>query len=899
MRILLYLRLPRTFLAVLVFLATAAPARAQAFAAAAATSAPLDVHLDDGGVATKFVNPLDPVALQAQNDGRDQPLRFSNTTGDRTLIVTMPFVYSALELASAYAVADEERGQQVVHEIVCSALLRNGATPCTDAEILAMDTREGLRVLFSSVTIAKETSLVRQCGSQLKGSDCVVETLFWRTACKRNNPEELLRFARQTDRPDDGLRDAVKAEADAFVDELLGDSAPATCTFETIKDLQERTDEALTVIPGSTPFIDPINADAKTAGVKARFAAERVQLAKDAIRAAIRKKMDAIDVASVLERLEKQREVLQRKEKHNRLDPVLQCQLHELEAAAKLLTSYGLDFKVPYSGIPPTLVSGDTCQIAYSQLDEKMARRMKAERAVDQGVEITDCSSDGSSTICVATATIPPYQYATFSPGILAHNPKQRIAFTVAFFGETEVPANPNGYVVKSGATAADKRPEKAFALSLGGDASSAIEPDKAVTGQLRHTGGSGKLSFLYTGAVEASATLGFKQGDFGGSADSNKIEASQYQGKVFGHKIGHFRDISLLKDQAISLQYGKFQFAKPSSGIAVNVFGEGLQLALGPTSIAYIVLRESDNPKEIADTQNDDSSLWTLQLKNIALPRRVFRTFDFVALRGQDRKDQEKAMVDNPESTFLPVPFTYSSVGGEVRWGLESHPALGGSLAAYYSQRDVGTPLPNPQMRPVRRSGEGWTALARASLTPLVFPKLTELGKGKPRQAYGVSLLLGYGTGDDKKSTDEDEGYLGENAGFANDVLFLSRISKAFPNEIGIGLANKWYGGLQFTDAQAGWLATIPLLIGVSQEEIASTSTVLSLHTYEFVREVYGQHWGGVEADAEFNIEAPKNIRWSLGGAYYHRSSAIKAVGLARDVWSVTAKLSIGLNYP
>jgi hypothetical protein len=882
-----------TFLAALVTLMAAVPAAAQ-------TSAnPLEIQLDDSGVSTKFVNPLDPVELQARSDGRLQPLRFANTTGGRTFIVTMPFVYSALELASAYAVADEERDQQVVHEIVCAALRRNQGTPCTEEEIRAIDTREGLRVLFAAVSIAKDTSLAQQCGPLLKGSDCIVETLFWRTACRRDDRSELLRFARQIEQPNDGLRDAVKKEATELVNELLGESAAAACSFESIKDLQERVDEELTVVPELRPFIDPIAAEAKSEGLRARFAAERVQLAKAALQEAIGKKMkDEVDakITPVLNNLEMRRKDLQKEEKFGNPDGFLQCKLRELEAAAKLLTSYGLTAKVPYSGIPATLINDDPCP----QVDEEQARSMREERAIEQGVEITDCKSDAASTTCVATATIPPYQYATFSPSILAHHPKPRIAFTVAFFGETEIPANASGYVIRAGASAADKKPERAFSLSLGGDASSSLDPDEDVEGQLRHTGGSGTLSFLFTGAVEASATLRFKQGDFGGPADSNEIEASQYQGKVFGHKIRHFREISLLSNQAISFQYGRLQFAKPSSGIAVSVFGEGLQLALGPASLAYVVLRESDSLEGVADTQNDDSSLWILQFKNIAPPLGIVRTLDFVALRGEDQKDQEETSVDDPESTFLPIPFTYESIGGELRWGSEDIPALGGSLAAYYSERNVGTPPPNPDpVRPLRRDGAGWTVLARASWTQLVFPKLNQLEKGKPRQAYGVSLLLGYGTGDDKKTADEDEGYLGENAGFTNDMLFLSRVSKAFPQEIGSGLANKWYGGVQLTDAQAEWLAAIPGALGVDTEDIASTSMVLSLHTYHFAREVQGLHWAGVEADGEFNVEAPKGIRWSLGGAYYHGSSALEAIGLDHDLWSVTAKLSIGLSYP
>jgi hypothetical protein len=51
------------------------------------------------------------------------------------------------------------------------------------------------------------------------------------------------------------------------------------------------------------------------------------------------------------------------------------------------------------------------------------------------------------------------------------------------------------------------------------------------------------------------------------------------------------------------------------------------------------------------------------------------------------------------------------------------------------------------------------------------------------------------------------------------------------------------------------------------------------------------------MEADLTFNLEAPKNIQWVLGGAYFLKSDALGLLGLKKNLWSVTAKLSIKLN--
>jgi hypothetical protein len=171
-----------------------------------------------------------------------------------------------------------------------------------------------------------------------------------------------------------------------------------------------------------------------------------------------------------------------------------------------------------------------------------------------------------------ASATIPPHGVATFSPSVLEHNPGARIRFSVAFFGEVEPPSNANGFALRRGFVAADEKPKAVDKFGFGADLSSAVdpssgsEPSSFFVGHNRHTGGNGTLTFQHSGPFEVSATIRYKNGDFGGPATTNAFEATQYQVKIFGAG-------------GPTLQYGKMLFAKPSAGIALNARGEGLSV--------------------------------------------------------------------------------------------------------------------------------------------------------------------------------------------------------------------------------------------------------------------------------------------------------------------------------
>src|ERR1051325_10603843 len=52
--------------------------------------------------------------------------------------------------------------------------------------------------------------------------------------------------------------------------------------------------------------------------------------------------------------------------------------------------------------------------------------------------------------------------------------------------------------------------------------------------------------------------------------------------------------------------------------------------------------------------------------------------------------------------------------------------------------------------------------------------------------------------------------------------------------------------------------------------------------------------HFAGFEIDTQFLVETPKSVQWSLALAHYHAAEAVKLAGVKKNLWSVTAKVSV-----
>ena len=513
--------------------------------------------------------------------------------------------------------------------------------------------------------------------------------------------------------------------------------------------------------------------------------------------------------------------------------------------------------------------------------------RSYSQAVSDYGVAIEDCDDKDGKVTCTASATIPPRQRVRFSNATLRHNPGELVRFKISFFGRTAPPANANAYVQLG--TERGKIPSQ-FAVGLGIDGASAYDLSSGFRGHNRHTSGTGTASIEFAGGiVDASVALGFKSGDFGGPDSTRNVTLGEYQAKVFGSR-GQREDL-----KPIVLQYGQFLFARPTSGIAISEKGEGLLLAYQKLAASYILHRESDQPDGKANTQNDDYYVTMLQMNN--LPLRGVRQvdgIDLIAVYGNNKADDRPAATPAAPDPKRQSAYTFTTLGSELRMSFRRIPNSSMSVGLYHSQR---------QIRPRREESEE-IVKGRGTVGLLTFgwqwsgsKTLFETG-GKSRPSFGPTFTIGRGTGDDPLTTDRDEGFLGETAGFANDKIFLSQLAAddELSKKIGQGLENKWYLGAQWNDARGSLLGWIARKIGDSKN-IESATTNASIHTYRFVHPLEGRHWGGVEGNIEFLLESPTSVTWSLGGAYYHRSHAVELTGIADDLWQITAGVSVKLQ--
>ncbi|HYC59383.1 MAG TPA: hypothetical protein VEK79_07440 [Thermoanaerobaculia bacterium] len=880
----------------------------------------VEVRLEETGIADwNFLSPKLPVAI-----GTDQSIVFLNETGSRTFIVTIPFEFRTGEFETAYSVAsvDGTFPQQTVSAFVRRVL---PALPSASGEVL--DNLEYLRVLREDVNATKADNaafadLTATSGLPARTTFTAghFEALYWSAACGLDQTA----LARLGDEEDDPLklREALNEKAKAFIGRLLGGDPlpPARCDAE---DLRKQVLTAL--VGGHT--INPTPAttyERSKNAVLNRFLASRTLLAKNTLLAAIDARVKATyenEAKPVLQMLENRRTKESGTNKNFR-----NCELRFLRTAASLIASYGPDAKVPFNSPllkqDPSICSAFTDARPLSTdaaaMNTYNVRLEEAEEyadpigdVADVGFDITDCTGD-TKTTCSARAAIPPRQRAVFPRAILERRSDRVIQFTVSFFDEAEPPANATGYVrlsTRPRIELKDDEPDETIAnvvpakllFNFGGDAGADYAlPKNAVDSHVRRTTGASSLGFQYIGAFDLSATLQFKKGEFGGGATSNQVQASQYQAKVFG-PIGSV------------LEYGRFVFAKPSSGIAMSETGEGLRFSMKRGSLGYLVRRESDNPATPGADEHDRDSYVLIGQVNAGFG--WLRSLLLTASWGNEKGITPPTTNANCEQAKTPpciVPHTYSTFGFDAKFPLASNVVM--NAAAYHSVRNVREDSRLDDDPPLnldpRANGKGDVALLTVSWSRLVEQSLLNpLAQAKP--SFSLTGLLGYGSSDDPSTPNRDEGFLGETAGYANDKLFLSALAET-KKQLGHGLANKWYGGFQYSNARFSPLFWVARLLK-AQKEVQSMATTVTLHKYQFIRDLHcgdvtdksvcdadlarGHKDGGYEADVEFLIETPKSVRWTLSGAWYRRSKAVEAVGIKRNPWVVAANVSIKIS--
>jgi hypothetical protein len=898
---------------------------------------PVRVQLDETGITNwRVLNSVRPLELKGR------ALEVVNITGDRTFVVTIP--YEIDNALTPYLAAHVEVGDDLtVEKLICRGLnvsACDSTWPFYDP-LRSLRTLKGFREVLDKTTAGDPATCLLtndQCGSgcqdigtvEEKFDDCSFERLFWVAAC-HSSDDDVISIALQADASTQ-LTNALEKEAALMVSRLFHDrdAYPSSCSDKCASCRREEIEKKLMREQNvaSDDIFGVVDTGAHSEILK-RFRSDRVKVAKAALATAAEAEMDGI-VAKFNElnaAIEAERRSLERRINFGGADDdvLAGCYMRELEVAARLLASYTKAGTVPFSipqdvktpcWRPPAALTeaqrGPELRALDAELREQTLARARNQARIlvpETAVDILDCKVDGQKRVCVASAVIPPNQRAVFTQEALRHHPKQHIQFRVAYFGETEIPPNSVGHVKRD--TGLPDEESGSVRIGFGASTTSAQDLPSTFQQHTRHTGGTGSLSFQYAGLtrVDVSATLQFKNGDFGGPDATNQISATAYQAKI-SSGLG------------LTFQSGRMKFATPSAGIAVNERGEGIRLGAGWGTASYIIRRESDVADGSADVNDDDSDVYLVQLNP---PIRGLRNFLATFLYGEERKDriadtaEELMSNDAVPITYtltthtVPIPYSYATFGAEARVAIPKRPNGVMTFAAYHSLRNMRTPsvLAEPRFdaagREIERSvfgtpttdGEGTVGLVTFTYTGTKRRPLTD-PPNKTSQTYAWTAWLGGGSGDDPETATRDDGYLGETAGYSNDLIFLSQISKSKnAPEIGRGLSNKYYVGAQYSDSRISPLATIAGLLN-AESDIQSRSTVISSHWYRFAKPVNDRHAAGVEVDLTFNVEVPKNVTWTLTGGFFRPGPAIEHLphlSLDANPWMVMLGVAINLE--
>jgi hypothetical protein len=551
-------------------------------------------------------------------------------------------------------------------------------------------------------------------------------------------------------------------------------------------------------------------------------------------------------------------------------------------------------------------------------------------------IRLDDCTVEVSVT-CTAAIQVYPNGSGVFPHEVLLFqtDPTGPARFNVRFFEEEETPARQVAYLLAERLAGRTGPPKSigtlAAVASIGASTDPFIEDrsttsrncpflcvDKPYNGAQRtHYVGSGRIEVTQTfgNLLDGKVNIAFKDGDLGGSNSTTDIKLSQYRFNIYS-------------EPGWTFHYGKFQFAAPSSGIAISESGEGFRLAFHNYAVSHIIKRESS--ANIADAANLDNRTWIAEANNMAIPnwilkkfpRQPLRTLNLIYLHGNDRKGMEQKK--NPNTNIEETSFTgheYQTYGAQI--GITVPRLFYGTVSGYRSRRDA-----KEKEAPCGNALHVCDGRGDVGLLTITRPfSVDEDGKSKRT----ITFTLGIGSGDDPASTTEDEGYIGESAGYTPDQIFLSTLSggistrnffdvKQFADPtnpdndrllkenfhtldlgvvgIGRGLANKRYLGLKYVDNSFSLLEVLATtFLPIPQSDIRSRATVITLNDYRLRRPPLNSrsHHAGYELDIEFLVETPRAVKVALRGGYYWRGAAVEQF-ILKDAWTVSTGISISL---
>ena len=447
------------------------------------------------------------------------------------------------------------------------------------------------------------------------------------------------------------------------------------------------------------------------------------------------------------------------------------------------------------------------------------------------------------------------------------------VEMSVEFFAGTEKPAQPVGYF-RFEDQKIDDRSDASF--SVGTRLARTSEPMVAKDTPLATYTGASIHHFPFEGTVAGRQALGdrgdaeveltFRQASFGGAGD---IKASRYV-------------INAYSVRGASLSFGRFEFAKPTSGIAIRESGDGFRLRYRKVSVSHIIKRES--LKGEPDAEDDDDSAWLGEARNVTLDETgVFRSYSLTAVYGHERARLDKDGDGTHEIGDL-APHQYAAGGVELALALPGD--VGGTLGVHHARRWDSDVLPK---------GRGTSALLTLGRT--WGSRENDDVHKTFKTSWQIVGRLGYGTANDP-DTDADEGYVGESEAFVPDRLYFktfASVARLSERGLGRGLSNKTYGNVAVTTHLNPMRAIAQLVTDKQGKDIESASTTLSLHYYGLNQEVKGSHHLGTELQLSFDIETPKGVQCSVSVARFMPGGAVEDTFLEAPMSfaaSVTMKL-------
>lgn len=523
-------------------------------------------------------------------------------------------------------------------------------------------------------------------------------------------------------------------------------------------------------------------------------------------------------------------------------------------------------------------------------------------------------AGDPEKLLCDYTFTVNQAQTAMLKGDVLSFLNPGRVVFNVLFAGEAEPPVHNQGYFkTRKAFKESDNRTEWGFGASLGGNLSpkttrllhatnDQVFSSRRFSEEQPYTGdrldgftGAGSLSLkqFLGDRAQGNATVTFKSGNLGEKSDGS-ASVSSYTVTVFGD---NFRQLRLGK-------YGLFTTRESISG---SLEGESFEMIFRSLSLGYFVRKNRSETVTVNDDKVNVRTITfperavTFSLQNLPFRQNnVLRTWTLSGAYGDEHGNVLSKLPDPDKGGLLKpdnfqAPFRYATLGTDLTFGISGATAGGvsGAFSLYQNRRWLISGAKNDLPERIRK-GKGTVGLFNLRLSAG-----TSTGQAPPQT---IEARIGYGTGDDPKTPDRDEGYLGEGGSYTPDLLFLSKFAGNIGSlderkrpEVAAGLSNKTYFGVSYVNTRTAFLLeALAAALGVREKTI-SRSTTVSLHHYRFNEPVFGEREAGNEVDVKFEVQVPKGITTSLSVGRFFSGPALDKVFVELP-WTASAQVKISL---